>query len=93
MNSYDAFRNAFYSTLQEKSVDFPEVDRVIFHDPATIVYWKDGTKTVVKRCSTEFMFDAEKGVMAAILKRVFGNDCSFHKVIKSCFENSDWYVK
>ena len=26
----------------------PKIDRVIFHDPATIVYWKDGTKTVVK---------------------------------------------
>ena len=23
----------------------PAIDRVIFHDPATIVYWEDGTKT------------------------------------------------
>ena len=26
----------------------PPIKKVIFHDPATVVFWKDGTKTVVK---------------------------------------------
>ena len=31
-------------------VDEPKlsIDKVVFHAPATIVYWSDGTKTVVK---------------------------------------------
>lgn len=58
----------------------PKIDRVIFHDPATIVYWKDGTKTVVK-CQRE-KFDKEKGLLAAIAKKVYGNKGSFNNVIK-----------
>ena len=37
-----------------------EIKKVIFHDPATIVYWNDGTKTVVK--SHGERFDPEKGL-------------------------------
>ena len=44
------------------------VDRVIFNDPATIVYWKDGTRTLVK-CSADDVFDKEQGFfMACFLK-------------------------
>ena len=33
----------------ENSVDLDkEIDHVVFNDPATIVFWKDGTKTVTK---------------------------------------------
>lgn len=58
----------------------PAIDRVIFHDPATIVYWEDGTKTVVK-CQRE-KFDKEKGLLAAIAKKVYGNKGSFNNIIK-----------
>lgn len=46
---------------------YEDIDRVIFHDPATIVFWKDGTKTVAK-CYNE-NYDPEKGLMMAILKK------------------------
>lgn len=62
----------------------PKIERVIFHDPATIVYWKDGTKTVVK-CQDE-EFDKEKGLLAAIAKKVYGNKGSFNNVIKRFVE-------
>lgn len=62
----------------------PKIDRVIFHDPATIVYWKDGTKTVVK-CQRE-KFDKEKGLLAAIAKKVYGNKGSFNNIIKHYVE-------
>ena len=58
----------------------PEIERVIFHDPATIVYWEDGTKTVVKAHNEKF--DKEKGLLAAIAKKVYGNKGSFNNVIK-----------
>ena len=58
----------------------PKIERVIFHDPATIVYWEDGTKTVVKAQNEKF--DKEKGLLAAIAKKVYGNKGSFNNVIK-----------
>ena len=58
------------------------IDRVIFHDPATVVYWKDGTKTVVK-CHDE-PFDREKGLAMCIAKKVLGKD--FHKTFRGWCE-------
>lgn len=58
----------------------PKIERVIFHDPATIVYWNDGTKTVVKAQNEKF--DKEKGMLAAIAKKVYGNNGSFNNIIK-----------
>ena len=57
------------------------IRKVIFNDPATIVLWSDGTKTVVK-CGPEDSFDMEKGLAMAIVKKMAGNDNSFHKVFK-----------
>ena len=55
--------------------------RVIFNDPATIVFWNDGTKTIVK-CSPEDIYDPEKGLAMAFSKKMFGNDNTFHKHFK-----------
>lgn len=57
------------------------IRKVIFNDPATVVLWSDGTKTVVK-CGPEDSFDMEKGLAMAIVKKMAGNDNSFHKVFK-----------
>ena len=57
------------------------IRKVIFNDPATVVLWSDGTKTVVK-CGPEDKFDTEKGLAMAIVKKMAGNDNSFHKVFK-----------
>lgn len=52
------------------------VDHVIINPPATIVFWKDGTKTVVT-CKEEDQFDEEKGLAMAITKKVLGNKFSY----------------
>lgn len=57
------------------------IEEVIFHPPATVVYWKDGTKTVVK-CKADETFDHEKGLAMAICKKLYGNGYNFHKVFK-----------
>ena len=44
-----------------------KIKNVIFNDPATIVFWNDGTKTVVK-CGKNDTFDPEKGLAMAISK-------------------------
>lgn len=53
---------------------------VIFNNPATIVLWKDGTKTVVK--ATEEEYDPEKGLAMAIAKKRYGNKWSYYNVFK-----------
>lgn len=60
---------------------------VIFAPPATIVYWSDGSKTVVK-CSEKDVFDPEKGLAMAIAKRCGGNKGSYYKEIQSWVEKS-----
>ena len=57
------------------------IRKVIFNDPATIVFWSDDTKTVVKG-ATEDTYDMEKGLAMAIVKKMAGNDNRFHKVFK-----------
>ena len=53
------------------------IKKVIFNDPATIVYWNDGSKTVVK-CTEDDVWDPEKGLAMAICKHIYGAD--FHKI-------------
>ena len=61
-----------YKASIELRVDIPGmIDRVIFNDPATIILWKDGSKTVVKR-SEDDIWDPEKGFCMAIIKKLYG---------------------
>lgn len=57
------------------------IRKVIFNHPATVVYWSDGTKTVVK-CSANDKFDPEKGLTMAIAKRFANNSGSYYKEIR-----------
>lgn len=59
--------------------EFSIVD-VIFNDPATIIIWADGTKTVVKAENEKF--DPEKGLAMAISKKVLGNKYDYYEVFK-----------
>lgn len=57
------------------------IKRVIFNEPATIVYWDDGEKTVVK-CKRGEQFDPEKGLAMAISKKVLGNRGNYFNEFK-----------
>lgn len=57
------------------------IKNVIFNPPATVVYWSDGTKTVVK-CSVNDKFDPEKGLAMSIAKRCANNSGSYYKEIQ-----------
>jgi hypothetical protein len=63
--------NQVYGCNQLRNYYF-KIKKVIFNDPATIVIWADGTKTVVK-CQEGDMFDKEKGLAMAISKRALGD--------------------
>lgn len=50
-----------------------QVNRVIYNNPATIILWNDGSKTVAK-CMPGDTYDAEKGFLVAYLKKFVDGD-------------------
>ena len=68
----------------------PSIKNVIFNDPATIVFWDDGTKTVVKAEGESF--DPEKGLAMAISKKVLGNQGNYYNEFKKWLpkEKAKW---
>lgn len=67
--------------MKKITVNKPELIKdVIFNDPATIVFWNDGTKTVVKAENEEF--DPEKGLAMAISKKFLGNKGNYYETFK-----------
>lgn len=71
--------NSFYGLT--RSGKTMEIKNVIFNDPATIVFWADGSKTVVK-CGEGEIFDPEKGLAMAIAKRVYGDKGRYYGTFK-----------
>ena len=57
------------------------IKNVIFNPPATIVFWMDGTKTVVKD-QGEVFYDPEKGMAMAVAKKAFGNQGNYYNQFK-----------
>ena len=82
-----------YINVDTKKTDYKEglvaeltPINVIFNPPATIVFWEDGEKTVVK-CGKGEVFDKEKGLVMAFCKRVWGNKGRFNTMFeKWCFD-------
>lgn len=67
--------NAHISTKLSKD----DIKDVIFNDPATIVFWRDGTKTVVK-CQEGDKYSKELGLAMAIVKKMAGNKGNYNDI-------------
>lgn len=66
----DAYGTILLREMQKMfGSNYFEIEDIKFHGIATIVFWKDGTKTVVKCHESEKEFDIEKAIMAAFMKR------------------------
>lgn len=74
---------------EETTITAASIKNVIFNPPATIVFWTDGSKTVVK-CNAKEEFDPEKGMAMAIAKRCANNSDDFYKEIKKWVEKSGY---
>jgi len=57
---------------------------IIFNNPATIVYWEDGTKTIVKIMDGD-VYDEIIGVSMAYTKKMFGTNTNFKNMVKSFY--------
>ena len=64
------------------------IDKVYFNNPATIIKWKDGTKTVVK-CQKGDTYDAEKGFAMALIKGLFYNSSYFNTIFEKWLPKED----
>lgn len=86
---------AYTTTVDGENINYilgrvlkQEIDKVIFNDPATIIKWKDGTKTVVK-CRQGDIYNREVGFMMCIMKYLCGNQSNATKkfIAKYCGES------
>ena len=57
------------------------ITKVIYNNPATIVFWSDGSKTVVKRGVND-IYDPEKGLAMAVAKKALGNVGNYYNLFK-----------
>lgn len=61
----------------------PTITNVIFNPPATIVFWSDKSKTIVKADYDYESYDPEKGIAMAIAKKMMGdNKGSYYELFK-----------
>ena len=70
-----------FSKMHNNKIIRNKIKKVIFNKPATIVFWSDGTKTVVK-CGERDIYDPEKGLAMAIAKKALGNEGNYYELFK-----------
>ena len=63
---------------------YPE--KIIHNGPATIVFWPDKTKTVVK-CSENDIYDSFNAFTAALAKKIYGTTSSVKTMLKKSQHN------
>lgn len=68
------------SRRSANQLPFPDVKRVIYSGPKTIVLWEDGTKTIVS-CGEGESYDHYTGFCAAVTKKLFGSTSHAKKVL------------
>lgn len=76
--------NKYSGTLIKPFI--PEIKKVHFNDPVTVVLWTDNTKTIV-RCGDNDIYDLEKGLAMAIAKKALGNQGNYYEEFKKWLPN------
>lgn len=89
-NDVEITKKAYNSFFGAKNTATMGIRKVIFNDPATIIFWNDGTKTVVKADGEAF--DPEKGMAMAISKKMLGNEGNYYDVFKKWLPKDETYL-
>lgn len=85
---YDVRNEQLYKPMRpSKIIMKPKLRKVIFNPPATIAFWADDTKTVVK-CMAGDIYDPYAGLALCYSKKILGED--FHKTFR---EHCESYYK
>lgn len=85
----DKYEDAFYYGAMVESISHAyfnslrtlTIKNVIFNNPATIILWADGSKTVVM-CGERDTYDPEKGMAMAIARKVLGNKGNYYNTFE-----------
>lgn len=83
-----ALNNMFGTKNAERKIDM-KIKKVIFNEPATVVLWEDGTKTIVKAGDGD-IYDPEKGLAMAIAKKALGNQGNYYEVFKKWLPEEEY---
>lgn len=77
---YNEITNSYVGVIRRRGwfTIRPNIKKVVFSGPCTIVFWANGDKTVVKRAEGD-KNDREVAVLYAIAKKKFGNITQVHK--------------
>lgn len=65
-----------------------KIEKVIYNNPATIVVWNDGIKTVVK-CRDGDTYDEKTGFFLCMVKRLFGNTGRYNVELDKWYWSED----
>lgn len=80
-HGYDWLHNIPYHVTEDEATP----QRIVRNGPAIVVFWRDGTKTVVK-CHDED-FDAEKGLGMALARKLWGR-CQTERFVRMVEEQA-----
>ena len=74
-------RNTMRGMLDKGLIRQPKVDKIIRSGPCTIVFWMDGTKTIV-RCAQDEQDNVYTAFCAALGKEIYGSNSALKREIK-----------
>lgn len=93
-NNYWTYNHIDTSIKSYKTSDKFDIDKIIVSGPATIVFWTDGTKSVVKcQYEDDERFDLEKAIAMCFARKALGNENKYHKHIRKAVKMAEDYIE
>lgn len=87
MNVFDELIKGLESIMNAITGGNLAIEKAIFNDPATIVIFSDGTKTVVK-CQEGDSYDKRTGLLLCCAKRLFGNTGRYNDILADAVQGN-----
>ena len=81
----DKFAKELKGAIMDTSSDVFMPEKIIKSADRTIVFWKDGTKTIVK-CADDEYYDIYSAFTAALAKKVYGSNSQVKKILRTKVE-------
>lgn len=73
---------------RSRQTGLPQIKKVIYSGPKTIILWADNTKTIVS-CGEADSYDYYSGFCAAVVKKLFGSTTHAKKVLGASIQIND----
>lgn len=73
---------------RSRQTGLPQIKKVIYSGPKTIILWADNTKTIVS-CGEADSYDYYSGFCAAVVKKLFGSTTHAKKVLGASLQIND----